>query len=304
MTTVLPPAILTALGVRPHAAPFFHPDTDLTPVRLSGYTQPTFPERMRLLTRLSRAGFVVFTVDEEPTSARVCALAGRLGLGAAFVPPLYQPNPAAADRLGISRLTVSASTGPTPHPAFEATDAQPFHTDGTLQHLGEVPISILACHTPAASGGQSLLFNATGALAVLADTDPPAAAALMTPGVLVRTATINHCMDMTSGPAFAIDDGRLLSRYSITATDRWNPDAVTDPAAFHRALAFLTAAGSPGSPHRLELRLPAGHGLLFANDRISHGRAAYSDNPTAPRIMLRGLFRHRPTLTAGGDRDA
>lgn len=296
---LLPPAAIFTAVTGAHR-PALPTPIDPQPVRLSSYARPTRPQLLELLTRLDHQGAALFTVAEEPTSPALHALTSRLGLGRPFVPPMYRSTPTAADDSGISRLTVS--TAPGRHPAFTNTAAQSFHSDGTLQRLGEIPTSLLVCHTPAAHGGQSLLLHATTALTALADLDLPAAMALTAPGVLVRQATIGPRRDTTAGPAFDVIDGRLLSRYSVTATDRFDPDAVDDPHALARAVAFFDAAAAPGSPYRHEIRLQAGQGLLLANDRLSHGRAAYHDDPTTPRVMLRALFTRRPTLP-GDDHD-
>jgi Taurine catabolism dioxygenase TauD, TfdA family len=192
---------------------------------------------------------------------------------------------------GVSTLTATpndpANPGLPPHPAFATRAGQRVHSDGTLQHIGEVKTSLLACRSPASYGGESILFNSTAAFAALATRDEPAAAALMGEAVLVRTANINDG-DSMAGPAFALHGDQLLSRYSVTATDTFQAAGV-DPAALNRGLIFLLHHAHPGSPHYLELALSAGQGLLLANDRISHGRRPFRDG-TTPRVMLRALF--------------
>jgi hypothetical protein len=278
--------------------PVFPAERDLVPVTLSSYADPSLGELARLLGAFTRAGFAVIEAAEHPTAGALAALADRLGLGEAFVPPLYRMGHPTAEVCGVSVLSAPARfTGGSDHP-FASTAGQRPHTDGTLQGLGEVTTTILLCHSPARSGGQSLLLNSTGAFVDLAREDRAAAAALMTPGVLVRSATINGCADSSAGPAFDVVGGRLLGRYSTQPTDRWQPEAADDQTALARALDFFTAAEQPGSGYHLELALRGGQGLLLANDRISHGRRPYRDDPAAPRVMLRGLFRHRPPRAA------
>ncbi len=156
----------------------------------------------------------------------------------------------------------------------------------------------MLCARPAASGGTSQLFSAAGAFAALLNQDPAAAAALTAPEVLIRTSNLPDSRGQSAvGPAFAIADGRIISRYSVTSTDAYDPAAVTSPAALDRALAFLRDAARPGTGYYTEVTLAAGQGLLLANDLISHGRTPYQDNPDAPRLIYRALFTTRCTGT-------
>jgi hypothetical protein len=289
------PDILTSHAGRRLRTPVFHPEQDLDPVKLSSYAAPSREQTAALLRRYDRAGFVLIEAAEEPTSAGLLALAGHLRLGEVFVPPLYRTGAVQPDPDGVSRLAAAAG-GPgrdSDHPAV-AANAQPIHVDGLLQPIGQVKTSILLCRTPAARGGQSILFNSTAAVRHLAATDPDAAALLMAPGVLVRTASVNGCTDAAAGAAFTAADGALLSRYSCCPTDRWDSGAVTDPAALHRGVQFLAGLQTPGSGLFIEFSLRAGQGLLLANDRIGHGRRGYTDSGPVRREMLRALFLHRP----------
>ncbi|PZF99393.1 TauD/TfdA family dioxygenase [Micromonospora endophytica] len=270
--------------------PAFDPDRDRTPLRLPTWQSIPAATYDTLCARVDTAGFALVEADRPPRQDDLRALADTLGLGEPFVPPLYRrPGTVQVGAAGVSRLTAAGTHAQAPmHPATSAI-GQNWHVDGTLQHLGEVRTTLLLCVRPAASGGQSLLFNAAAAFLDLADRDPGAAAALMTPGVLVRTATVNGSDDSTAGPGFAVIDQRLMTRYSRTHTDRWLP-ASTDPDAVDRALTALDDLAKPGSPYRLEFTMTAGQGIVLANSRVCHGRAPYTDDPDQPRELLRALF--------------
>jgi hypothetical protein len=271
--------------------PAFDASRDLVPLRLPAWDTAS-PEQVKALTaRVSTAGFALLETGTGPGQDDLLALAGLLGLGEPFVPPLYRmPGSVQVGTAGVSQMTAAPGTGADAarHPATSAV-GQGWHVDGTLQQMGEVRTSLLLCVRPAATGGQSLLFNATAAFLDLADHDPAAAAALMAPGVLVRVATVNGSNDSTAGPAFAVTGGQLLTRYARTDADRWFPPS-GDPSAVDRALARLDELAAPGSPYRLEFTLAAGQGLVFANSRLCHGRQPYTDDPAAPRTLLRALF--------------
>ncbi|MEU8216756.1 TauD/TfdA family dioxygenase [Micromonospora taraxaci] len=271
--------------------PAFDPARDLTPLRLPAW-DTTRPDLLATVTaRFAIAGFTLIEADRPPQQDDLLAFANRLGLGEPFVPPLYRrPGTVQVAASGVSQLSAAGvGAGAPMHPAT-STVGQGWHVDGTLQELGEVRTSLLLCVRPAATGGESRLFNATAAFLDLAESDPAAAAALMAPDVLARTATVNGCDDSTTGPAFAVIDGQLLTRYARTHTDRWLPSATDDPGAVDRALARLDELAEPGSPYYLQFTMSAGQGLVFANSRICHGRAPYTDHPDQPRTLLRALF--------------
>lgn len=287
------PSARIAEDVRRARVPVFEPDRDLHPVRLSSYASPRPEELTVLAARFTTAGFAVFEVpDTLPQPGDVTALAGQLGLGEVFTPPLEARGVGQVGADGVSILTAvpADDTAEPVHPGFGTRAGQRVHSDGTLQRIGELRTSLLMCQAPAAHGGESILFNSTAAFAALAATDEAAAVALMGERVLVRTANINGCTDFVAGPAFALADGRLLSRYSVTATDAFHADGV-DAAALHRGRILLLHHEHPGSPYYLELTLAAGQGLLLANDRIGHGRRPFRDDAT-PRVMLRAVFTH------------
>jgi hypothetical protein len=275
--------------------PVFQLARDLDPIPIGSWDHLPAAAEREVPLRLATAGFAIVAADQTPDLDAPQQLADALGLGPVFVPPQY------SDRLyvngqGVTRIGADAATAS--HPAFGQTTGQRLHSDGTLQRIGEVKTAMLLCARPARSGGASQLFNSTGAFAQLLHEDPAAAATLTAPDVLVRTSTLAHSRGQRSvGPAFAVAEERLISRYSVTDTDSYDPAAVTDPAALQRALEFLQQAAQPPSPHYTEFTLTAGQGLLLANDLISHGRAAYHDDPAHPRMMLRALFaRLRPAV--------
>ncbi|MFD5616475.1 TauD/TfdA family dioxygenase [Kitasatospora sp. NPDC127060] len=261
--------------------------TDLPePLHFASY-ELTRSESALLARRVQRAGFAVVDVTEEPTEQNLTALAARLGLGDPFVPPIYRrPGAVTVASSGVSTLTATADG--VAHPAVSA-NGQGLHVDGLLQPIGTVRTSVLLCARPAAQGGVSTLFNSTAAFWALVGEDPQAAETLMGSGVLTRTASVNGSTDQATGPAFAVVDGQLLTRYSRDGNDTWTPAPGQD-AALDRALEAMDAMAQPGSPYAAELTLAAGQGLVFANSRLCHGRTVYLDDPAAPRRMLRGLF--------------
>lgn len=272
-----------------------NPTTAIQPISLDSCMAVGRQAVMAVVDRYWNAGFAVIDCAEAPTPKRLLDLACALHLGEVFVPPLYRSGRSGTGAGGVSTLMAPAQRADYEyHPSFESTGAQRLHVDGTLQPIGAVKTTILLCKTPAMSGGHTILFNALGAFVELLQLDPEAAVALAMPGCLVRQATYKGCADQTAGPAFAVCDGLLVTRYSVDAPSRWEAVDGIDEQALERAVAFMEQVSKPHSAYYLEFRLDAGQGLVLANDRITHGRTAYRDGEQARRCMYRALFCERP----------
>ncbi|GAA1382995.1 TauD/TfdA family dioxygenase [Catellatospora chokoriensis] len=247
-----------------------------------------------VLSAYTNHGFAVLQYPAgHDSQAAISDVQAAFGLGEPFVPPMYRSRPDWADR-AITSLTVTAEemAGPA-HPSFGRSTAQDLHSDGTLQEIGEVATTLLHCVRPAAQGGDTTLFNSVGAFIALHEHDPAAAAAMLHETSLIRTANIGDCRDSAAGPTFAMRaDGDLISRYSISSTDSWGTHG--DPVALARACAFFAGLQHESSGYHLRFALGADQCLIFANDKISHGRTAYHDDPARPRHMKRALFLARP----------
>jgi alpha-ketoglutarate-dependent taurine dioxygenase len=250
--------------------------------------------------RFSRHGFAVVELGAEtPTPETLTMLAASLDLGAAFLPPLYMRGKERPPSISRISAASNAGTADATHPSFGRTEGQRFHCDGTLQRIGFIKTGMLLCESPAAEGGETILFNASAAFAQLASTDREAALALATDGVLIRQANINGSQDRNIGPAFTVQDGRLVCGYSVTETDSWAvPDGV-DEDAVSRGIAFLDRASQPGSQHHKRFSLATGQVIVFDNTAISHGRLAYRDSVTRRRCMYRSLHLRHPRASVG-----
>ena len=268
------------------------------PVAMADAGAVTAVEAQRVADRYARHGFAILALPAGPlTEDSVAALAGSLGLGEPFVPPLYLLAGAAP---AVSRISAGSTAGTTDadHPSFGRTVGQELHCDGTLQDIGYVKASLLVCASPATEGGDTILFNASAAFARLARSDPAALAALATPGSLIRQANINGSTELNAGPAVTVQDGRLVCRYCVTGTDRWAVPAGVAAADLWRGVDFLREASRPGSPDFLQLRLDAGQAIVFDNTRISHGRTAYRDSGGNHRALYRSLHLAHPSDAA------
>ncbi|MFD6624395.1 alpha/beta hydrolase fold domain-containing protein [Streptomyces diastaticus] len=246
-----------------------------------------------VVARYREHGFALLQFPPDLcTQETVEHLAAALNLGDPFVPPLYTKAGYASPP--VSTISAPARETSSRHPHFETTVGQDLHCDGTLQDIGAVKSAILLCRSQGAEGGETVVFNAHAAFTRLIETDPEAARALTTPGVLVRRATFNDSQETNPGPGFAVQDGRLVCRYCVDVTDHWEPDAAEDPEAAKQGLEFLDTARQEGSPYVLRFALADGQAIVLDNTRISHGRAAYRDGPGRQRCLFRSLHRRHP----------
>ncbi|MFJ7416655.1 TauD/TfdA family dioxygenase [Streptomyces sp. NPDC098077] len=204
-----------------------------------------------------------------------------------------------SDTVGLGGPYVSESgrtvTGASPYKSVsDYTGPEGWHVDGLLEDMGTVKTTVLYCVRRAAQGGATVVFNAPAAFEELRARDPAAAETLLDPGVLTRRVLIpgGGYGEGVTGPVFArYSDGCFVTRYSDNHTCEWN--SVGAPGALERALAFFRSA-SEGSRYRSAVRLAPGEVLLFRNDRLSHDRESFQDDPDSPRLLVRALHTEAP----------
>jgi alpha-ketoglutarate-dependent taurine dioxygenase len=228
----------------------------------------------------------------------VAQLAEALGLGPAFLPPLYETE-FGPQTPSITKLQARGRSSPGTHPVFDTSAGQGFHTDGTLQEIGQVQTSLLFCERQAAEGGDSIVFNALAACADLMTSDPAAAATLFDYRCLCRRATINQSKEVAFGPAFAFSDGTLITRYASTGAESWNFEADVN-GHLRRAVNYLAACAQDGSPYVFAFWLHGGDMAILDNARTTHGRTVYKVDRARPRLFYRGLYLASVREMTGG----
>lgn len=250
-----------------------------------------------IVKRYEKNGFCVIELaGDESSPSTLEVLGSSLRLGDPFIPPLYSMGSDTPQSVARISAAQNSGTSDSDHPSFGRTVGQRLHSDGTLQDIGVVKAAILVCECAAAVGGDTMLFNTSAAFAELLAADPAAAAAMATPGTLVRTANINGCTDENRGPAVSVIDGALVSRYSVTDTDSWSVPDGMDEDDLMRGVDYLADAGRSGGRHYVELKVASGQAIMFDNTRISHGRTSYQDSPDQRRCMYRGLYLRHPSV--------
>jgi hypothetical protein len=267
------------------------------PVALDDPANLTPAQAIHVLERYRRHGFAIVQAPMRGLGRQTLLdLADSLDLGEPYLPPLYTLTGGQTPTIAQISAAHNAGTKDEQHPSFGRTDGQRLHSDGTLQDIGVVKATVLLCEAPAAEGGDTILFNSSAAFRDLAQTDLAAASALATPGTLVRTANINGSTDANAGPVFAVHDGTIIGRYSVTDTDAWAEPAGVVATDLRRGIEFLATASQTDSRYFHQLRLAGGQAIVFDNTRISHGRTSYVDSAEHRRCMYRSLHLRHPRL--------
>lgn len=242
-------------------------------------------ERAALLQCCARANFAVYRSplrDEDP--ALPLALGRQLGLQALDTNWLAEED-------GLSRIEVGDGRDGEGRGGFipYSNRAIGWHTDGYYHPAARrIRGMILHCVRPAASGGESGLIDHELAYIALRDADPAWVRALMAPDAMTIPARLaedgSEARAAQAGPVFAADPagGRLHMRYTArTRSIVWKDDAATAAA-----VAFLERwlASAPA----WRLRLAPGMGVVANN--VLHDRAAFVDDPAAPRLLYRARY--------------
>jgi len=168
-----------------------------------------------------------------------------------------------------------------------------WHTDGYYNSPEwQIRGMVLHCVRRAASGGENRLMDHEMAYLLLRDESPEYIHALMQPDAMVIPERVDEkdgVRPAQGGPVFSLDgNGNLHMRYTArTRSIAWKQDAATlaAVAALERLL------NQDGTPHVFQAQLEPGMGLLCNN--VLHDRAAFSDDPTRPRLLYRARYLDR-----------
>jgi hypothetical protein len=254
-------------------------------------------DRQRVFEQVQRYGLAIAQLGTDLSPEDIIKACSELGLLQVFVPDYLKDSPAMVTSCGMNFIP------PYPHPdlppvnkhkAFLGSTDHALHVDGAnCPGLGMVKTAILYCVSKATKGGESTVFNATGALLALAQEDVDLVAPLFHPQALTR----NGSSELTAvvGPAFQLVDDELRTRYSLDYTSTWNFDLVS---GLREVFDRLEQLSKPGSPFYSETILEAGELLILANDHVAHGRLGFSNSESITRRMGRVLFLDRVQAAA------
>jgi hypothetical protein len=195
-----------------------------------------------------------------------------------------------ADEDQISALSVRADAAAKGYIPY-TNRALNWHTDGYYNPPERrIGAFIMHCVRPAAEGGENGLLDHELAYLLLRERDPALVEALMDKTAMTIPPNTDEGTGLRgaqTGPVFSVIDGVLHMRYTArTRSIQWKETSEVQAAA--QALRELLSADCP---YRFTYRLAAGEGIVCNN--VLHSRAAYRDDPNAPRLLLRARYHER-----------
>jgi alpha-ketoglutarate-dependent taurine dioxygenase len=264
-----------------------------TPVLVDDLTD--FFVQEELVNKYKSNGFVIFEVSNPtPSSELIQNLAKAINLGETYVTG-YNKNKF-GNMFKENRLNTITNTKKSNHVVFDNSNAQGLHSDATFEPIGTVPSTILYCEQEAFEGGDTILFDSVRAFKLLDEFNPEWAKAMLHPESLRRRSILGDTVEAIE-PAFKIlPNGEIISRFTVDTSSDWEYGFERVPY-LREAFGFMTGLIPRGSGFSTILKLKSNQGILFANDKIAHGRTAFIDDKNAPRKMIRGLYLSRPSLT-------
>lgn len=247
-----------------------------------------------LINGFRQNGFVIFeTTKDIPASDLIMELVEELHLGGTYVTGYNQNK--FSDMFKENRLNTITNTKKGNHVVFDNSNAQGLHSDATFEPIGKVPSTILYCEQEALVGGDTILFDSVRAFQLLQQFNSEWAEAMLHPESLRRRSILGDTVEAVE-PAFKIlPNGEIISRFTVDTSSDWEYGFERVPH-LEKAFGFMTALIPRGSGFSTILKLNAKQGILFANDKIAHGRTAFTDDENNPRKMIRGLYLERPSL--------
>lgn len=264
---------------------------DLIPIPIEGtqdYDKSILDE---FVPRVKATGFALFEFrDQPPSESTMIQLATQLHLGKPYVPNYYESLDL-YESTGLNLIESEDVSDPISHAAFKTTAGQDLHVDGTLTEIGHVKTSTLLCLSQGETGGETILFNAVGAFVRLFSRDQAAGQALFIATSLTRH-NLTNPGEFRQDSVFKIIGGELVTRFSIDNTSDWEY-GMKNILHLERAYEYLVSLAADDSPFFLRFTLKDGQGIILANDKLSHGRTAYTNGSCNQRKMLRGLFLKR-----------
>lgn len=261
--------------------------TDISPVKIKSVSKLSNNELNNIIQQYYQAGFVVYEVlNHNSEQDIILELAKQLNLGQPFVPKTYRTSKHIYEETGLNTIKVNDGN----HRAFQTNNGQKIHCDGTIEEINKVKTSILHCNISSTNGGETIIFNSVGAFYNLLKTfNFTSIMSSMLNNLALKRDALNETADTHIGPAFKIENGELISRFSLDNTCDWNY-SFEKIAGLEEALKLLQEMIILESPYYIETKLRDNQGIIMANNKISHGRKSFYDEGTRKREMIRGLF--------------
>lgn len=261
------------------------------PVNVDGF----FPDALKAMSeKYDNYGYVIFECTETLSSnEKVERVAEALHLGKPFVSP-YNLNKF-TEMFKEKSLNIITPALNSKHTVFDNSNGQGLHSDGTFVKIGDVKSTILFCEQEALEGGDTILFDTVNAFKVLLDYNKEWAEAMLHPEAFRRISSYNDGAQYIDSAFSILENGEIISRFSVDTTSDWEYGFERVPF-LREAFGFLAGLSIRGTGFSTFLKLKSNQGILFANDKIAHGRTPFVDDSKKLRKMVRGLYTERPIV--------
>lgn len=272
-------------------------ENSCAPVNIDSPNDLTQQQATKIINNYNNYGFSIFQLH-RPISKDMDLINfyRSLGLYQPFVPKIYHEEPEIYEKSGLNHISrqYAEVNKDNLHRAFQTTNNQELHSDGTLEEIGQIKTSTLFCVNPAVEGGDNLIFNSVAAFFSLWKMSPDIASSMLDENAL-RRQDIGRTNRSSIGPTFKITNDTIISRFSMDNTCDWEY-GFNNVKNLKECFDQLTRFMKLGSPYYIRVKLLKNQGLIMANNKISHGRTSYSDTPDSQRKMIRGLYTVEPQL--------
>jgi Taurine catabolism dioxygenase TauD, TfdA family len=265
------------------------------PVNIDSPNEFTQQQATKIIDNYNNYGFSIFQFNKPiMKDMDLINFYKSLGLYRPFVPRIYHESPGIYEKSGLNHISTKSAevNEDNLHRAFQTTNNQELHSDGTLEKIGKIRTSTLFCINPAVEGGDNIIFNSVAAFFSIWKMSPEIASSMLNENALKRL-DIGRTNGSSIGPAFKISNNTIISRFSMDNTCDWEY-GFNNVNNLRECFELLTRFMKIGSPYYIRVKLLKNQGILMANHKISHGRTSYFDTFNFQRKMIRGLYTIEP----------
>ena len=196
---------------------------------------------------------------------------------------LLSEDPVTNQRIGNKWLEIRYDPA-IPNAYRHSKNAQPLHTDGS--YVGDSPyISFFYCINQAAIGGATVFYDSTDLIALLETEDPQ-----LLHDLCHTSIRFAKDKDFKQRPIITFDDRGATLNWNYYCIDpQESPFAKELVERFHSFLQTKVVAEDRTYP----IKLNPGEAVFFHDDRLIHGRKAFSATQPGERFFWKSALKLR-----------
>lgn len=273
---------------------------DITSFREANLSPVSIDKNEDIIRLFYKQGFAIIDGNSLPKEKPLTHLSACFHLGDVFISDynkVHFPN-----KLNANNTTYigfhEGTRDKIKHDVFEGNAYLEQHTDGAMSPLAEVKTTVLFCDTPAQSGGNTLLFNAYGAIKYLESRYADFSLPLKSQKALRRMTTFEGIHQERIDCVLGMDSvyKREAIRLTFDQTGDWQYGFERVPG-LRNSFDKLYTLYKMDSLFTLEFPLNKGDAIIIDNTRLTHGRTAFTSYPNSPRTIVRTLHTRLPSLS-------